>query len=149
MPFLRRMTAASRALEAIKEARQRGEGLKMQDWSLDDFDPHSPNALEAVVEWCKHTLAECRRPYGINQFDLTVAFRSGNSERVRSFVLRKLDPIELYREGFGETLLHALGLTEQHSGPLRLSAALFSWGDAAHRALTPASQRPAPGLNSP
>jgi hypothetical protein len=149
MPFLRRTTAASRALEAIKAARRRGEGLKMQDWHLKDFDPQSPNALEAVIEWCKHTLAECRRPYGINQFDLTLAFRAGNSERVRSFVLRKLEPIELYRDGFGERLLHSLGLTEPHRGPVRLSAAIFSWGDAAHRALTPRSQRQAPGLNAP
>ena len=52
---------------------------KAQDWLFEDYDPEEPQTLvENVIEWCKRTLAECRRPYGINSFDLTIAIRAGH-----------------------------------------------------------------------
>lgn len=120
----------------MQELRRRGHGLKLQDWHVDHFDPDEGHGVvENIVDWCKRTVAGCRRPYGINSFDLMLAFRVGNEEAVRSLSFLRMKPIELYDGSFAMRLLDALGLHVASPAPLRLSAGFFSWGEAAHLAL--------------
>jgi hypothetical protein len=66
-----------------------------------------------------------------------VAFRLGGDKRVRSIAFDRLRPIDLYQETFPERLASMLAseLSEIRTSTLRVSAALFSWGEAAHAAL--------------
>ena len=136
MALFGRESISSRTLTRMKELRRRGHGVKLQDWQIEDFDPAQPHGIvESVVEWCKGTAAECRRPYGINSFDLTLAFRVDGEANVRSFNFKRMRPIELYDDSFAARLLEALGFHVATGAPLRVSAGFFSWGDAAHHAL--------------
>lgn len=127
---------SSQTLTRMKEMRRRGHGVKLQDWQVESFDPQQSQGLvESVVEWCKRTAGECRRPYGINAFDLTVAFRVDGDKDVRSHTFSRLKPMELYDESFAARLLEMLGLHVARPAPLRISAGFFSWGDAAHQAM--------------
>lgn len=130
---------SSQTLTRMKEMRRRGHGVKLQDWQVESFDPQQPHGLvESVIEWCKRNAGECRRPYGINAFDLTLAFRVDGDRGVRSHTFSRLKPIELYDESFAARLLEMLGLHVARPAPLRISAGFFSWGDAAHQAMNSA-----------
>jgi hypothetical protein len=93
--------------------------------------------VESILGWARQTLAGCRRPYGIDHFDLTLAFRAESEKRVRSLAFDRLRPIDLYQETFPERLASMLSteLAGIRTSTLRVSAALFSWGEAAHAAL--------------
>jgi hypothetical protein len=56
---------------------------------------------------------------------------------VRSLAFDRLRPIDLYQETFPDRLKAALSGEAAKLGPsaLSVSAALFSWGEAAHHAL--------------
>jgi hypothetical protein len=136
MPLVQQLSAQT--LARMKEMRRRGHGVQLHDWQVETFDPDAPHTLiESVVEWCKSLAGESRRPYGINAFDLTLAFRIGGDKAVRSHTFSRLKPIELYDESFATRLLEMLGLHMAKPAPLRVSAGYFSWGDAAHQALNP------------
>ncbi len=136
MGLFARQTISSQTIARMKELRRRGQGVKLHDWEVLEFDPAEPHGvIENVLEWCKRTVAECRRPYGINSFDLTLAFRVGSDGNVRSLSFKRMKPIELYDDSFASRLLEGLGLHVSQPAPLRVSAGFFSWGDAAHQAL--------------
>jgi hypothetical protein len=92
---------------------------------------------ESVMLWARQTLAGCRRPYGIDHFDLTLAFRGESNAKIRSLAFDRLRPMDLYEEWFPERLasLIAKELAGARESALSVSAALFSWGEAAHLAL--------------
>jgi hypothetical protein len=137
MALFGRQTISAQTIARMKEMRRRGHGVKLHDWEVAEFDPSAPHGIvENVVDWCKRTVAECRRPYGINSFDLTLAFRVGADGAVRSLNFKRMKPIELYDDSFAARLLEALGLHAAQPVPLRVSAGFFSWGDAAHQALS-------------
>ena len=127
-------------------ARRRGTGAYLNDWQFvrDATSAAATNVddmLEPIVHWCRETVAGTRRPCGISQFDLVVAVH-GTGGEPRSLLFEHRWPNELYG---AESLVQALRrFLESHAlGPTtRVSVALFSWGDAAHRAL-PADARPA------
>jgi len=124
-------------LTAIKRARLRGEGFRFFDYDLDSSDTVSADTMtDALVDWCRVTIAQSRRPFGIDNFDLVVGgCRDGDQPRKSSF--RGLRPMYLYgaegvaviRKAVSESIA-----TSATSG-CHLSAALFPWGDVASRAL--------------
>ena len=137
MGLFGRQTISSDTIARMKELRRRGHGVKLHDWEFEVFNPAEPHGIvENVVDWLKRTAGECRRPYGINSFDLTLAFRVGTDKTVRSLNFKRMKPIELYDDSFSTRLLEALGLHVAAPAPLRVSAGFFSWGDAAHLALS-------------
>jgi hypothetical protein len=91
--------------------------------------------VDSIVAWARHALAGGRRPYGIDQFDLTLALGSGAGGRVRRLAFDRLRPMDLYQESFPERLASSLAREAGGLRVLSVSAALFSWGEAAHRAL--------------
>ena len=90
-----------------------------------------------MLEWCKATLAESRRPYGIDHFDLAIAYRSGSSTENQYF--KRLRPLSLYEDDFARELQKKLKDVASRGGAeaLLVSAACFSWGEAAAHILLP------------
>jgi hypothetical protein len=121
----------------VGEARKSGKGLKLNEWRLDACDEAGlGEAVESILTWCRDILAGCRRPYGIDRFDLTLAVRASNA-RVHSLTLDKLRPIDLYQDSLPERLIGLLSseVERMKAASLHLTAGLFSWGEAAHEAL--------------
>jgi hypothetical protein len=110
----------------------------MKDWL---FPAHSvsEDIVQALIDWCRETAGLCRRPFGIDGFDLTIA--AGKPERVLSRVCYdRLKPIAFYETTLSARIIGLLAVVEREfriGEDVRLSAALFSWGDAAHAALPP------------
>ncbi len=129
-------------MRQIAHSRRRGHGIRYQDWHLELPAAHDMSALvDSMLSWCKITLGNCRRPYGIDLFDLIVAYRVEEDARTQSFRLDKLKPMALYEDSLPATLAHRLSqAVTPWSTKLYISAAVFSWGDAAHEAL-PASRQ--------
>jgi hypothetical protein len=126
--FFNSKTDTQRLLAGMSRRRREGAGLYIADWRADDHETF----LEAVVHWCRETIAATRRPFGIDHFDIALAWRDVSGSVVRSHRFLQLRPIELYTESFLEQLraLHPVQ-------PAHVSVAVFSWGDAAHAELSP------------
>jgi hypothetical protein len=120
----------------MAEARRRGRHLYVRDWHV-GVDLSPAEAVEAMLQWCRETLANCRRPFGIDYFDLFLALSTAGDRRARSVEMEKLRIADLYEESFAEKLLGHFRPRDSDEGPhgLRVSLAIFSWGDAAHEAL--------------
>lgn len=112
----------------MAKARRTGEGVYVEEWQLAP-EHHSP--AETVLEWCREVVARCRRPFGIDQFDLALALRPATGSPVSR--MYRLRPADLYSENALEQF--SAFLLEQGGQPGKMAAALFSWGDAAHRAM--------------
>jgi hypothetical protein len=90
-----------------------------------------------VLQWAREVIASCRRPFGIDYFDLALTV-SEPARGLTSLTLKKARPILLYGEGIDDELAQALERARKKGdgvSPLRISAVLFSWGDAADAAL--------------
>jgi hypothetical protein len=118
------------------QAKQQGRHSYAETWAL---NPHtdSHHFVESFQEWCKDTIALCRRPFGINHFDLVLTVNDSRRQ-LGSLSLEKVRPLLLYAGDFPDQVsktlsdaLHALADEPE----LRVSATIFSWGDAADAAL--------------
>jgi len=126
--------------ERLAAARRAGHGLYLREWCDEQQDA---SLIEVILSWCRETLGGCRRPWGIDQFDLTLACTTPSGEPVRRLSLRRLRITDLYHgdrlAGDLRTLLFGdreQGESDDRRGVvLHVAAALFSWGDAAHAAL--------------
>jgi hypothetical protein len=122
----------------IAAARLRGRSHFQKDWHTEDFVPSALDGLvESMVEWCRATTGTCRRPYGINFFDLIITYRLGEDGKSRSFRLNRLEPMALYQDSLPKHLLDKLlkAMTPEQPIKVHISAGFFSWGDAAFKAL--------------
>lgn len=116
------------------EARRTGRHVYVRDW---DLPPEGAHHADSIIEWCRHVLGQCRRPWGIDGFDLAVAVRT-DEEKVVSHRFLRMRPKDLYGEDMPRQLASLfLPRLADGRGPRRVAAALFSWGDAAHSALPP------------
>jgi hypothetical protein len=113
----------------MSRARRTGEGVYIEEWDLAGSE-HSPG--DAVLDWCREIIGRCRRPFGIDHFDLALALRPAGSGPPISRLFR-LRPADLYCET--ATAQMSAFLLGNGSPPARIAAALFSWGDAADRAI--------------
>jgi hypothetical protein len=133
--FRTRKSLIDNALRRIAAARRDRRHLYLNDWRF-HLDAGPESAVETVLAWCRDTLSRCPRPFGIDHFDLAVAVNdSGAPPRSLSFI--KIRPGMLYTPSFAKDLavmLHQEEPADVRTG-LYISAALFSWGAAAHAAL--------------
>ena len=130
----------------ISNARRRGRGLRHKHWHTEEFEPSAlEDLVESMIAWCRSTMAHSRRPYGIDFFDLIVSYRFEKDGKPRSFRLNKVRAMDLYQELLPGNLLERLMQAVAPEQPVKvyISAAFFSWGDAAHKALpaTPTNAR--------
>ena len=118
-----------RISRAIRAARDRGHGLYSHEWN------RSPASLDGlshdVLEWCRHTLALCRRPLGIDHFDLTLTIEGDGPSRTHRMGF--LRPGQLYDESGLPVALDQVfsNVPSEGDGSIRVVAALLSWGDVA------------------
>ena len=126
----------------LMAARRSGRGWRRSEWRLDrdaDRTLDEEALVEQIVLWCRDTLATCRRPFGVDHFDLTLAWSHADGQRPRRAEWRRVRPIDLYHpERLADQLVRFVRETaaDHPSRPaLVLAAALFSWGDATHAAL--------------
>jgi hypothetical protein len=126
-----------RSARKIAEARRRRQNLHVGDWRFShDTQPHQ--AVDAVIGWCREVLASCPRPFGIDYFDFALALSHAGRDNVGSVSLQRLSPVSLYGEALHDQLSrlfdsHRDGRTPAQ--PVYVSAAIFSWGEAAHESL--------------
>ena len=130
---LQRSLRRWRIARSVRAARQSGQGLYLTEWQ--SVGAPSDEMAGDVTDWCRDTLALCRRPMGIDQFDLTLTIDDGVRPETRS--LRLLRPGQLYD---GSVIPLALAsafaaLAAEHTSTVRIAVALLSWGDIAHAAL--------------
>jgi hypothetical protein len=121
----------------VQDARRRGSGVKLQDWRIDSGGPETARQLaETLVHWCREVMANSRRPYGIDHFDLALALRIGGETEVRQLSLNRLRARQLYEESFLQDLATFFGREMAEVPKLwHLAAGVFPWGDAVHAAL--------------
>lgn len=135
----RRLRRAARQMGA---ARRRGLGLFLHEWHVDSAAPTADELevlLESILAWCRQTIGECRRPWGIDHFDLTLARSGQDGAPAFTLQLRDLRPLDLYAAGpMNERLCAFLAprgsLLKAAPQPVQIAAALFSWGNAADAA---------------
>jgi hypothetical protein len=117
----------------------------VSDWhcasTVSDLDAIS----EQTIVWCRQILGRCRRPYGIDHFELALARSIAPDRAPRSATFRDLRPHELYVPNGLQLRIAAFlhGETAEASIPgpdmIGVAVAIFSWGDAADVALPSAS----------
>jgi hypothetical protein len=90
-----------------------------------------------VVAWCRETLGRCRRPWGIDYFDLSIDCTGPDGRPLRSARFSRIRPIELYQDDAitGQIAAALIGAATATGAPVRVAASLFSWGDAAFAAM--------------
>jgi hypothetical protein len=121
-------------LRALRAARRSGAGVYVHEWHAHET---GASPAEAIVAWCRETLAHCRRPWGIAHFDLALGLSGGDGLPARIARYSRLEPGALYAAGGLESLLQPLfaGAEGGDGGVRHVVVALFSWGDAAAEAL--------------
>jgi hypothetical protein len=125
-----------RIVREMAEARREGRGIYLQEWKIGEEEGQETFADE-ILNWCRTTMGTCRRPFGIDHFDVSIAFSSGGVG-VQSLQYAKLRPSELYGDSslINEIYSAIAGsITDAGSGVVHIAAAMFSWGDAAHAAM--------------
>jgi hypothetical protein len=136
----------------LAAARRAGRGIYVGEWTFenlfnDELEAACEAGCEAIVAWCRETLGRCRRPWGIDYFDLALSAAPKGAPTSRSVRFRELRPGRLYDGELAERLACYLAETLQPAGtdanesPRRvtIAAGLFSWGDAAFAALPAAA----------
>lgn len=117
----------------MRKARRTGRGVRLEEWRVTPDE--SLSVVDGVLEWCRDIVADCRRPFGIDYFDLAIACRSEDAGDISSERFLRLRPLDLYAEGFTAKLREWLSQSQRPSSGLIIAAALFSWGEAAHQSL--------------
>lgn len=133
---VRRAFRRWRVARAIHRARRQGHGLYSAEFQ---WAAESVASVPAdITQWCRDTLARCRRPLGIDHFDLTLTV-SGAAGRPQTHRLAFLRPSQLYEDAAGPgSLAAALGslVLASETGTVEVVAALLSWGDIAHATMS-------------
>jgi len=132
----RRGRRVRRIAREMAEARRSGRGIYLQEWKLGQGHTGESFA-DDIVTWCQTTLGACRRPFGIDHFDVSIAVSVGGVS-VQSLQYARLRPQELYGDSSVINEIYAAiagSIADAGSGVVHIAAALFSWGDAAHAAL--------------
>ena len=136
--FLTRRDRSGRdVVRQIMKRREKGKGLVFQNWHFPESKAEDiQDLVDGMLAWCKTTLAGCRRPYGIDLFDLIIAFRTEEDNRASSLTLPALKPLDLYQDELPERLSRRISEALHRSrSSFHVSAGVFSWGEAAHEAL--------------
>lgn len=114
--------------------------MHRREWLLSDggISRESLTALaEQVVAWCEETIAQTRRPYGIDHLAAAIACARPGQAPLASASFGVFRPADFYREGgTRDSIQHFVECLEPHAlnaegGQVRFAVALFSWGEVA------------------
>ncbi len=120
----------------VREAIEAGVGQYNTHWVLGKEGGAGVQAKEAgsvVLDWCRETMGQMRRPYGLDYVTLALAIVGPDSEELVRSSLGVLRPSDFYNDGPASLRLEALIDQWRALGHFRssrcLSAVMFSWGD--------------------
>ena len=118
----------------VREAVEAGIGVYNRSWELGDEPSWLEDAFDAaVLEWCRDTMAQMRRPYGLDYVTLTVALLDEENNEVARLGFGVLRPGDFYLDGSVPGRLAQLIREWREEGQFDssrcLSAVMFSWGD--------------------
>jgi hypothetical protein len=91
-------------------------------------------ALDQLNAWCRETLAQTDRPYGVDYVTLAIALEAPAGSRDKSATFRVLRPGDFYEGGAAMPQIESTIAAWLDSGAApprgsKLHAILFSWGD--------------------
>lgn len=120
----------------VREAVEAGVGVYHMCWQLGE-EPETalqPDDLDSMVlEWCRATMAQMRRPYGLDYVTLALALVGVESEETTRYSFGVLRPSDFYADGSVPNRLQGLmreWLAEGYFESSRwLSTVMFSWGN--------------------
>ncbi len=133
--LIRRLRRGS-ADTKVREAVEAGVGIYHMSWELGGepataLRPEDMYSL--ILEWCRGTMAEMRRPYGLDYVTVAVSLMGHESEETARHNFGVLRPVDFYTRGPVPSRLKQLLIEWQKSGDFHsarwLSAVMFSWGD--------------------
>ncbi|MGA2286521.1 MAG: hypothetical protein ABSG55_09665 [Dehalococcoidia bacterium] len=120
----------------MREAVEAGVGVYHTCWELggDIATALGPGDLDStVVEWARGTMAEMRRPYGLDYVTLALALMTSENQETVRYSFGVLRPSDLYEDGPVPAQLERLMQEWQAEGWFEhsrwLSVVMFSWGD--------------------
>jgi hypothetical protein len=133
--LLRRLRQGS-AESKVRDAVEAGVGVYHMSWELGG-EPDTavrPDELDSVVlEWCRATMTQMRRPYGLDYVTMALSLTGWESDEMVRHSFGVLRPVDFYAEGPVPTKLAELMEEWRAAGYLQssrwLSAVMFSWGD--------------------
>jgi hypothetical protein len=134
-PLIRRFRQGSMKSK-VREAIEEGVGLYDIHWELGskaDGALQAEAASTAVLDWCRETMGQMRRPYGLDYVTLALAVLGPDNEELARASFGVLRPSDFYNDGPAPKRLQELLSQWRSEGHLRssqsLSAVMFSWGD--------------------
>jgi hypothetical protein len=130
----RRTSLVQQASRGIAKARRGGRHTYRGEWHF-DVEAEAQQISSSLISWCRETIATCRRPFGIDYFDLAVAVFDKQGSKRDEFSLSELRPVVLYDGARLEDELIDFIERRRTQDTLHISTVLFSWGDAAHASL--------------
>jgi len=120
----------------VREAVEAGVGVYHTCWELggDGATALGPDDLDSmVVEWARGTMAEMRRPYGLDYVTLALALMTLENEETVRYSFGVLRPSDFCEDGQVPVQLKQLMHEWQAEGWFEqahwLSVVMFSWGD--------------------
>jgi hypothetical protein len=119
-----------------------GVGVREACWTIDDHAAEAKDALvDDVIAWVRASMAEMRRPYGIDHVALALAARDAGGRVLCSNSLGVLRPANFYADEGAEQVRAFLGDAERamRGEPGEMVGALLSLGDIAFELRTKAA----------
>jgi len=124
----------------VEENLRAGVGLHRREWLLTAC-PISRATLRTLAQeiatWCAETIAQTRRPYGIDHLAAAIACAHPGTAPLASASFGLFRPTDFYREGgTRDSIFHFVqcldpGALNAEGGQVRFAVALFSWGEVA------------------
>lgn len=120
----------------VRRALESGVGLYNASWDIETMTASTSSELaEELTAWCRDTLGQIRKPYGLDYVTLALALLGEGQDQVAGSDYGVLRPQDFYGHGPAETQIQTTlrhwadtEIFERSRGG-RLSAVLFSWGD--------------------
>lgn len=135
MPNLIRRLFRQRSLNSdVRRALEAGVGLYQASWRIEP-EARAETIAEQLLDWCRNTAGEMRRPYGLDHMSLAITCLTGDGSEAARANLGVLRPGDLYGTGGAASSLQtALNIWAdqgvfENGDALTLSAVLYSWGD--------------------
>jgi hypothetical protein len=120
----------------VREAVEAGIGLYHSHWGLESEENAGlvpEKAGQVILDWCRETMGQMRRPYGLDYVTFAIAILGPQNEEIARASFGVLRPSDFYDDGPAPMRLEA-ALDAWRSGACfgpatSLSAVMFSWGD--------------------
>jgi len=120
----------------VREAIEAGIGLYHSHWGLgNEGDAGLPpeKAGQAILNWCRETMGQMRRPYGLDYVTFAIAILGPQNEEIARASFGVLRPSDFYNDGPAPMRLEEMIDQWRSQACFReassLSAVIFSWGD--------------------